>query len=372
MALSLLAFGCGSDDEARVTPSGTTGTTAVETTASAPSTTEPTTTTAPVIPRWPLTGTVADPAELNIPVVVAKVDNSPWSRPHAGINEADIVYELNVEGITRFMELYHSRQPERIGPIRSARSSDIDLFINQNRPLLLWSGGNPGVSQRVYDAQGAGQLVDLGHGTGAGRAYYRDNNNGRFSPHNLFTNVAQIRAEFTPADAGPPAPMFEYRVGDEPVIETAVDMPGMLIDFGLNVRIEYVWDPERNGWNRYQIDERHPRERSAFVDEASTQIAPENVVILFLGYEPDSIDSHSPKALSVGEGDGVVLTAGKAINVHWFRGDPKEQWNLTDRDTGAPVKLSAGRTWVALPDRAQDHTFPIDAEGAAQLLTLRA
>jgi hypothetical protein len=370
--LTLLAAGCGSKDEERAAAPASTGTSAPEpTTPGTPSSVE-TTTTAPATPKWPLTGTEADPAAMNIPIVVVKVDNSPWARPHAAINEADIVYELNVEGITRFMELFHSRQPERIGPIRSARSSDIDLFGNQNRPLLLWSGGNPGVTNEILGAQERGLVVDLGHGSGAGRDYYRDDSGGRFAPHDLFTNIAQIRAEFTPADAGPPAPMFEYRAPNEPVLDTSIDMPGMLIDFGLGVRVEYVWDPERNGWDRFQIDETHPRERSAFVDEGGPQIAPENVVILFLGYEPDSIDAHSPKALSVGEGDGVVMTAGRAINVHWYRGDPKEGWTLTERDTGAPVKLSAGRTWVALPDRDQDHVFPIDAGGAAQLLTLRA
>src|SRR5690349_3213017 len=122
--VSLLAAGCGAKDESHPVQTGTPQTTAVETGTSGTATSESTTTTtAPVIPTWPLTGIPGDAAQMNIPIVVVKVDNSPWARPHAGINQADIVYELNVEGITRFMELYHSNSPDRIGPVRSARSS---------------------------------------------------------------------------------------------------------------------------------------------------------------------------------------------------------------------------------------------------------
>lgn len=327
-------------------------------------------TTVPVIPTWPLTGQVADAASLNIPVMAVKVDNSPQARPHAGINQADQVYELNVEGITRFMELFHSQQPDRIGPVRSARSSDIDLMGNLNRPLLVWSGGNPGVTQQVLDAQAANICIDLGHPSAAGVDFYRDNN-GRVAPHNLYTSVPKLRADFTPGDSGPAKPMFTFAAPGTALPATAVDTPGMLIDFGLNVKVEYVWDAERNGWDRFQVDEAHSRAKSAFVDEAGTQVAPENVVILFLPYGQSEVDSRSPKALSVGDGDGIVMTQGKTINVHWHRGDATEGWNLTDAQTGADVSLTTGRTWVALPDQATDHATPIDQAGADALKAYR-
>ena len=165
--------------------------------------------------------------------------------------------------------------------------------------------------------------------------------------------------------------MFTFAKPGAALPATAVDTPGMVIDFGLNVRVEYVWDAERNGWDRFQVDEAHGRARSAFVDEAGTQVAPENVVILFLPYGQSEVDSRSPQALSVGDGDGIVMTQGKTINVHWHRGDATEGWNLTDAQTGADVDLTVGRTWVALPDQATDHATPIDAAGAAALLALR-
>jgi hypothetical protein len=332
----------------------------------------PTTTAAPVVPAWPLTGVPEDDpaAAAATGVIAVKIDNSPDARPHAGINAADQVYELQVEGITRFMVLFNSTSPERIGPVRSARSSDLDLLGNLNRPLLAWSGGNPGVTAAVQGAQANGLLVDVSH-SAANPEYYRDDAGGRFAPHNLFSNIAGLRAHFTPPGAAAPLPMFTFRKTGEALPASALDAPGMTIDFGLGVRVDYAWDAERACWDRFQVDERHPREKSAFVDEAGIQVCPQNVVILFLPYTQDTVDARSPKALSVGAGTGVVLTAGKAVGVNWSRADASDAWNVTDAATGAPMALTPGRTWVALPQQDADQVLPMDPATAAGLLAVR-
>ena len=92
------AVGCGAEAS---TPQASTSTTA-GTTSTAAAETSTTTAPEPVVPTWPLTGVPTDDAAgLVQPAIVVKVDNSPEARPHAGINQADIVYELQVEGITR-------------------------------------------------------------------------------------------------------------------------------------------------------------------------------------------------------------------------------------------------------------------------------
>ncbi len=53
-------------------------------------------------PVWPLLGTpMEDPAMANRPAMVVKIDNHPSARPQAGINQADIIFEENVEKLTR-------------------------------------------------------------------------------------------------------------------------------------------------------------------------------------------------------------------------------------------------------------------------------
>ena len=145
--------------------------------------------------------------------------------------------------------------------------------------------------------------------------------------------------------------------------------PGYVIDFGGGVRADYVWDAERGGWDRFQVDESHPRPDSATVDSNGVQVAPQNVVVMFLPYGQSPSDSRSPMAISTGEGDALVLTDGKAITGHWKRPTALSGWEPVDQG-GLPIKLSPGRTWVALPETGSV-TTPIDPEAAGSLLELR-
>ena len=73
------------------------------------------------VPIAPLTG-LPDPggASQTRPALSVKVENTPDARPQAGIDQADVVYEEEVEGsITRFLAMFNSAIPETSG--RSAR-----------------------------------------------------------------------------------------------------------------------------------------------------------------------------------------------------------------------------------------------------------
>ena len=61
------------------------------------------------------------------PIVAVKIDNYRLARPQWGLDLADAVIELNVEGVTRFVALFQTDLPE-VGPVRSARTSDLDLL----------------------------------------------------------------------------------------------------------------------------------------------------------------------------------------------------------------------------------------------------
>ena len=326
-----------------------------------------TTTSKPADPVFPLTGVpVGDPGLMQHPAVVVKIDNSPDARPQWGINQADIVYELLVEGITRYGVVFHSNLAEKVGPVRSGRSSDIELLANLGGPLVSWSGGNPGVVNEVRTAVNNGFLVDAGHDAVPGE-YHRDK--ARRAPHNLYTNVAALLSAAAPVGVGSPPALFRYRAPFEPYVGGSLDAPGYSVDFGRGVRAEYVWDAERAGWNRFQVDQSHPRGNSAAVDGDGVQVAPQNVVIMFLEYGQSPSDARSPMALSSGEGDAVVLTEGKAIVGRWMRPNALSGWELVDQG-GNPIHLSPGRTWVALPE-VGSVAAPMTPEDAAALLAER-
>lgn len=349
VALVLTAASCSSGGDPVAADPTPPPTEAPTTTAAPTATSEP-----PPPPTWPLTGlALDDPAAADHPAVVVKIDNSADARPHVGLNQADVVYEVWVEGITRFAAVFHTQAADPVGPVRSARSTDIDLVGNLGRPLLVWSGGNPGVTGQVKAAEAEGVLVDVSHSV-ASPQYWRQS--GRRAPHNLFTNVSDLLATRTPEGATPPTPLFAYRDEGAPA-ETGDAVPGVRIDYGLGSIVDYVWDGERSCWARYQD--------GAFVDEAGQQVCPANVVVMQAQYGSSEVDARSPQAYTVGDGEAFVLTDGHLVTGRWARGDRAAPATLTTAD-GAGIGLTRGTTWVAVP-KAGSPVGPLAPEQAAAL-----
>jgi hypothetical protein len=334
LTLALTACSSGGSEEVQ----------SVETASSEPTTTV---TTAPP-PVSPLTGLVtADPAAEAHPAVTVKMDNSPEARPQSGINQADVVYEMKVEGITRFALVFHSVTPDGVGPVRSARSSDIDLVADLSTPLFVWSGGNAGVTDEVLTAAREGVLTNASVDV-AEAGYHRSRD--RSAPHNLYVDLTSVLAERTPAGQGAPAPIFGYRTSASPAAgANASEAAGVRIDFGLKTVVEYAWDPEAQGWRRFQVDQRHGRADSATVDADGVQVAPANVIVQFTHYGVSPSDSRSPKAFSVGEGEALVFTGGQVIPGRWVRPSRDVPAQYVDA-SGQPILLSPGRTWVELAE----------------------
>src|SRR5438552_12390738 len=140
----------------------------------------------PTMAASPLTGLPMDIVGSKRPVLVVKIDNAPKARPQIGLNQADVVFEEGVEGgITRFAALFHSEESKPVGPVRSARSTDIKIVSAFHHPLFAYSGANALFQQYVAEAP----LVDVGVDKYPDR-YHRDN--GRSSPYNLFSDTETL------------------------------------------------------------------------------------------------------------------------------------------------------------------------------------
>lgn len=326
LVVAVLALSGGGDDE---------------TTAASTTTTIAATTTTKPLPACPLTGNPATEKKfLSRPALAVKIDNvDPAARPPVGIRQADLVYEERVEGsVTRFMAIFHCSDAAPIGPVRSARTSDIPLFSTLNRPLFAWSGSNDFFVARIK----AANIVDVGH-TPAVDQYYRAS--GRRAPHNLFIRgTASMFAAHAPADSKPPPPLFIYRAkGESP---TGKKVRGVHISYGSSsgaAPVDYEWTGE--GWARSQRSTPH-------VDAEGKRIAPDNVIVQFVNYVSSGVNDGSgrpiPEASLIGSGDAWVLTKGVLIEARWSKASLDAITTYTDAK-GNPIELTRGRTWVALP-----------------------
>lgn len=264
------------------------------------------------------------------PALVVKIDNVQAARPQAGINQADVVFEELVEGgLTRLAIVLHSTEAPVVGPVRSARTTDVSLLAFLDRPLLSSSGANA----VTRDAIAASTLIDIGHPVSP-QTYYRDG--ARRAPHNLFSRSADLWA-LDGGRAGRPAPLFAYRAPDQPLPASSRPATGVAVNFP-NVAIAYDWDG--SGWVRTQNGQPH-------VDADGVVVAPPNVVVQFTEYGTSAADAATPEARVVGGGDAWVFTAGQVVEGRWERDEATDRTIYTTPD-GEEVALTPGRTWVEI------------------------
>ena len=340
LALALiggLVLASGGDEEA----APTTTTTAVPTTTTTSIVT--TTTEPPTGPVAPLTGLrVADAALVARPALAVKVDNldapGETAVPQLGLLKADVVFEEIVEGnITRLVGIFHSQQPGRVGPVRSARTTDVQLLPQFGRILLGWSGGNAGVVGAVRSNPA---IIDAGVDVATG-SYSRQGPHP--APHNLYVEADQLWG-VAPEGTPPPPALFQYRSPGQELPPEARQALGVDLSWGggaVTAPVSWRWDENLRVWVRSQRGRFH-------VDQGGEAITAKNVVVLVTEYGRSAADTRSPEAQTVGSGELFAYVNGRVIHGRWDRPDVAKPATLVD-DAGQPVLLSPGQTWVELP-----------------------
>ena len=285
-------------------------------------------------PKHPLTGLPALEGIVPRPALAVKIGNNDFnSLPHEGLAEADIVYEALIEaGKTRFLGIYQSSLPERIAPVRSARSTDISLIGNLSNPHFAYWGSNEGVGVEVEEAERSGTFVRQSAEINSSGAFSRHPSRGN-SPYDGVLNPAYLIGD-VPASA--PIAVFDY--GALPV--TAVSTFGLRWETDGRV-VEYLWDEQSSKWKRFQ-------DGSPMIDSNGIQLDSENIVLLYVDYSRSNADPNSPQAQSTGSGDGWLLRNGKIVGITWDRQFEALKWSFFDDDTGESVNLDYGRTWFIL------------------------
>lgn len=319
VVLLLVAAGCGGKKPAKV--------------ASAPTTEQTTTTTIP--PFAPLTGLPAtDTAKLGRPALVIKVENAPEARPQSGLDVADVVYEEIVEGgITRFLAVFHSTDADLVGPVRSVRPSDPDLLAPLGA-LFGYSGGTPKFVNLLNNTPG---VTDVGVDKVPG-AYQR--RSGRAAPHNLYTSTPDLYAK-TPAGAKAPPRFAEFLPAGQPFAGAGATPATNLTATVGSTSVVYDFDAAAKGYKRSGLN------------EGAATVTAANVIVQFTPYanSPGDTDpSGAPVSVAntVGSGDALILSGGMAVRGKWTKSSQTALTTYTD-SSGAPIKLTPGRTWIELP-----------------------
>ncbi|MEM9468324.1 MAG: DUF3048 domain-containing protein [Actinomycetota bacterium] len=354
-ALAVLATACGGGDDEpaeEVEETETATATDVETDDVDDEADDTTATTAPEIaegPKAPFTGLAADDALLDQPAVVVKISNNDDNSLAAlvGIELADVVIEERIEArATRFAAIFHSTIPDLVGPVRSARTTDIDLLTNLGNPILVFSGANLNVLRDLRElALDDGVVLVVDDGTG--EYLFRDTD--YRSPDNLFIDATVALGDFG-GDAGAPDSIVSFRDAESDTRPASVDGSGVTVT-GRDI-VSFVYDDAR-GYVRVQDGLVH-------VTREGTPITVTNLVVMETQYVPNATDPESIDAITVGEGTVSVLIGGRRFEGTWTRDDPASPYEFRT-DDGDEIVLEPGTTWITLVPEGS-YEFGADAE----------
>ncbi|OIK24962.1 hypothetical protein VT52_023655 [Streptomyces malaysiense] len=276
------------------------------------------------VPTRPPASTAAGGSPLAV-----KIDNVPAARPQTGLDAADVVYAEQVEGgLSRLMAVYASRLPDAVGPVRSARESDLELLGQFDRPYLAFSG----VQRKLLPLIGQAPVRPESPEEAPG-AYYRDS--ARAAPHNLYLRPARLLRS-APGE-GALTTGFHYGpapAGGTPVASRTVRYPA--------ARFTFSWSAARHGW-LIAMD------GTPTVTADGPRPAPPTVVVQYVGIRDsryhDVLGNPTPYTETVGSGRAEVLRDGRAFAATWSRPAANDGTTFTAAD-GAPLALAAGQVWV--------------------------
>ena len=275
------------------------------------------------------------------PLIVVKIDDTDQAHPQEGIEKADLVYIEQVEGgLVRLAAFFSTEIPERIGPVRSARISDLDILAQFGKVAFFYSGAQSRFLPLIDQAN----LHNLGAQRESSKLYTRDPN--RFAPFDMILIGSEIKNRIAELDVAT-AKNIAWSFGDlsntgDSIASVKVNWPAANYIANWNGK---SWDLLHNG--------------KANVTSDGIQISPstfiiQKVVITDSEFK-DKTGAITPLSVTIGEGEGWVLRDGVAIKAKWNRPDPQSGTTWSDIE-GNEIKFAPGQIWIALTDTEPEFT----------------
>jgi hypothetical protein len=273
-------------------------------------------------------------------ILVVKIDDTVSARPQIGIDRADVVYIEQVEGgLTRLAAVFSSEIPTLIGPIRSARISDIEILAQYGRVVFAYSGAQ----SKMLPVISAANLNDYGAQRQSPTIYTRDES--RTSPTNMVLR-ADLLLEKVRSDGRDIAKSRSvgWNFGDLPTGGVAIT--GVKVSWPA-ATYDLTWSTEEERW---LISNNGIPNMSA----SGSQHGPTTFVIQIVEILPseygDKFGGVTPYSKTVGTGTGFVLRDGKYFPATWSRPDELSgtTWQALD---GSELAFARGQVWIALTEK---------------------
>lgn len=302
-----------------------------------------------------LDGTQATEAAANRRPLAVVIENHTEARPQAGLSEASIVYEAIAEGgITRMLAIFGPQLPDKLGPVRSARTFFVEWALDWDALFGHVGGSKDGIA--LVRSSGVADLDQFALGA---RAYQREPKAGVATEHTMFGFPQKLYEQ---------AKSFKkYSITGgkfEPWLfknELSADLLGegqqVVVDFSApNYKATWSYDKATNSYQRSQDGGVHKDALSG------RQLGAKNLVLMEVTRQSKSFeDAKSVFAFNlIGKGKATLFQDGKQIEGTWQKNKSGKRVVFLDAD-GNELKMNRGATWIEVinPDSVKTEVKPL-------------
>ena len=278
-------------------------------------------------------------------VLAVKIDDTNAAHPQIGLEDAEVVYIEQVEGgLTRLAAIFSTVIPQRVGPVRSARISDIDILSQFGRVAFAYSGAQ----SKLLPVIAAANLQDLGAQRQSPTIYTTDPN--RNQPYAMVLRADLLMQKITDNDlqvdsAKSVGFVFgELQQGGTPTQKVDVTWPA--------ARYSAEWSDAESRWLLSHNSKLN-------LAESGVVLGPTTFVIQMVKILPseygDKLGGVTPLSETIGTGKAYVLRNGERFVTTWNRATADSGTTFSFSD-GTIMNFDPGQVWVALTDREPEFT----------------
>ena len=271
---------------------------------------------------------------VNRRVIGVKIDNAGAARPQSGIERADAMIELMVEGgLSRMMALYLESDTDFLGPVRSVRPTD--AMVESLGMTVGISGGQPWIADMLV-TEG---VPIIRESQVKPPTMFRITT--RSAPHNLYTNTAELRAEADRRGYSDEPPPDLFRWGAFQYLDAS---PASRIEVSWSDPISTIWHWDGERYLRSAGAVPHVwRDRQG----VTGRITADNLIVIFGRYYEVAAPTGTgrvPAMNTIGSGRAVLFTQGRVIDATWSRPD-NETW-FTFSTAAGELVVPPGLAWI--------------------------
>lgn len=270
-------------------------------------------------------------------VVGVMLDGHFDALPIKGVNEAAIIYEAPVEGVTtRFLAIYPAGQAvvSEVGPIRSARPYFLDWLAEYGDALYMHCGGSPEALDLIKERK----IFDANEFYWGGY-YWRDH--GRTAPYNLFTASWQWNSIFEKYVEKHPGWSWEgWKFSSELVVSSSTEsVTEIKIRYGRGFEVAWKYNDGNRNYERWLNGEK-------MSDVEGQAIIADNILVQYVSMITlDDIGRR--KIETIGEGEARIFQGGQMLRGIWKKDGRPERTKFYIK-AGAEISLIPGKIWVMI------------------------